>query len=300
MRKISLILIMALLLLISAPAYAQPGPPPPPPPGPPGPPPPPPDLPPGPPPPPPPDLPPGPPPPPPPPPPTPTPAPTPAYTPPVSNGSLGYGPPAGLWSNQISNIPDNQVWEVKKKGLSDKQPDVPPFGLDANGNPNWPVSSSTLGFTASAGTNIPKQNVAEGTGEPPSSVIELWHQGTAKNVKPGEWKPVSEDKPRSPSSPAPTTKSASTNDTIPTAMIKEMKAIFIVDSERHAKYVFENKWIPALAVSNKWESFGRMFSSNIEQITGGVGPMNGFPNFQSFIRSVVEHDWAEAKRQGLH
>ncbi len=188
---------------------------------------------------------------------------------------------------------------VINKGMSSSPPGVPPFGTASNGLPLWPIDDP--GVPPAAPTSPTRLQVSaivgsviSPAGRPSSAqetVLNMNIVAPQANTEVTQIKGILADQLTVPETQTGETGQILRQDSmLSPGMIESFQDKFALDSQRHAKFVFEGMFGKALLISTKWLNLARMYPLQINQMTCNCHIQKGFPDFQSYISKVVDDD----------
>jgi hypothetical protein len=186
------------------------------------------------------------------------------------------------------------VNEIVTVGMERTQPGVAPYGLDAAGNPNWPVPEPDPAQSNSTTDNVSAPVPAKITDTAISGQETVENHREKIEVIPAKNKfapteisaIVRNDLYAGTKSSSGGTESEKLSEN----EIKALQVSFLYDLQRRARFIYEAKNDMAAAVSCKWQKIGRLYPDQIDKISFDIAQKNNFDNFSFWIDSVVEED----------
>ncbi|MGM0601002.1 MAG: hypothetical protein ACQETH_14425 [Candidatus Rifleibacteriota bacterium] len=193
------------------------------------------------------------------------------------------------------------VNEMVNVGMERNQPGVPPYGLNASGDPRWPIPEPAPPREKQAAVNNTTPVPAKITDSALSGheSIENHRENTdnltAKNKFDGNEISgmVRNDLFTGTKSQTEGTSAAELTEN----EIKALQLSFLYDLQRRTRFIYEAKNDMAAAVSSKWQQIGRLIPDKIDEISFEIASKNNFDKFSSWIDSVVENDKQHAENQ---
>lgn len=214
--------------------------------------------------------------------------------------------PLGIFGNSSGNTSGNTsgsssqqtVNAIYDSGMSHSVTQ-PPFGVDATGNPQWPIQAPpppspapTSGTTGSANPVKDLQTTPADSGVSLEQTLDKVNQVPVRGkMQPAEVRPLlGTDLTEGGATTLPTAPSLTGDE------VNRLKAWFLYDVQRHARAVFEGKNAQALQIALKWQALGKMHPTHIETITGNIAARKGASSFAVWIDGIVQEDWKHVQK----
>lgn len=190
----------------------------------------------------------------------------------------------------ILSASSKQVESYVQHGFEEGQTGKPPYGLDTDGKPLWPIEKRYPNGLASAPEPAAPANdlsnpAVGGKYSPDRHTVRMAELRTRGSFQPTTVRPLVQKDLSTGSGNQGLSNAVS--ETLSAEEVRRLRFSFLYDIERFARFEYEGAYEKALGLALKWKILGRRHAAQIDEITDQIAQKQGQGLFSSWIAGVI-------------